>query len=78
MRKSIVRCGILLLKFGGDYVCRPTHRLDEFPAGYSSAGWSPPEPASDSPAGLELSHLAMSSGLYRTAEPNQNSSDNTP
>jgi putative transposase len=27
-----------------------THRLDEFPAGYSSAGWSPPEPASASPA----------------------------
>ena len=24
----------------------PTHRLDEFPTGYSSAGWSPPEPAS--------------------------------
>ncbi len=28
----------------------PTHRLDEFPPGYSSAGWSPPEPASASPA----------------------------
>jgi putative transposase len=28
----------------------PTHRLDEFPVGYSSAGWSPPEPASASPA----------------------------
>ena len=27
-----------------------THRLDEFPAGYSSAGWSPPETASASPA----------------------------
>jgi putative transposase len=26
-----------------------THRLDEFPTGYSSAGWSPPEPASASP-----------------------------
>ncbi|HVX67543.1 MAG TPA: IS3 family transposase [Terriglobales bacterium] len=25
------------------------HRLDESPAGYSSAGWSPPEPASASP-----------------------------
>ena len=22
----------------------PAHRLDEFPAGYSLAGWSPPEP----------------------------------
>jgi len=27
----------------------PTHRLDESPAGYSLAGWSPPEPASASP-----------------------------
>jgi len=29
----------------------PDHRLDESPAGYSSAGWSPPEPASALPAG---------------------------
>ena len=29
---------------------RPAHRLDESPAGYSSAGWSPPEPTSASPA----------------------------
>ena len=28
----------------------PDHRLDESPAGYSSAGWSPPEPACASPA----------------------------
>ena len=28
----------------------PDHRPDESPAGYSSAGWSPPEPASASPA----------------------------
>jgi len=27
----------------------PDHRLDESPAGYSLAGWSPPEPASASP-----------------------------
>jgi putative transposase len=27
----------------------PDHRLDESPGGYSSAGWSPPEPASASP-----------------------------
>ena len=27
----------------------PVHRLDETPAGYSLAGWSPPEPASASP-----------------------------
>jgi putative transposase len=29
----------------------PDHRLDESPAGYSLAGWTPPEPASASPAG---------------------------
>jgi transposase InsO family protein len=28
----------------------PAHRLDESPAGYSLAGWSPPEPVSASPA----------------------------
>jgi hypothetical protein len=28
----------------------PAHRFDESPAGYSLAGWSPPEPASASPA----------------------------
>ena len=28
----------------------PDHRFDQSPAGYSSAGWSPPEPASASPA----------------------------
>jgi transposase InsO family protein len=28
----------------------PDHRLDESPVGYSLAGWSPPEPASASPA----------------------------
>ena len=28
----------------------PDHRFDESPAGYSLAGWSPPEPASASPA----------------------------
>jgi putative transposase len=28
----------------------PDHRSDESPVGYSSAGWSPPEPASASPA----------------------------
>ncbi len=32
-------------------VSAPTHRLDEFPAGYSLAGCSPAEPASASPAG---------------------------
>ena len=32
----------------------PDHRFDESPAGYSSAGWSPPEPASASPAGHDI------------------------
>src|SRR5436305_9235726 len=31
----------------------PAHRLDEFPTGYSSAGWSPPLPTSASPAASE-------------------------
>src|SRR5277367_422380 len=31
----------------------PAHRLDEFPAGYSSAGCAPAGPASASPAGIE-------------------------
>ena len=29
------------------------HRLDEFPGGYSLAGWSPPVPASASPTASE-------------------------
>lgn len=34
------------------YRLRPrSHRLDEFAASYSLAGWSPPEPTSASPAG---------------------------
>jgi hypothetical protein len=32
----------------------PDHRPDESPAGYSSASWSPPEPASASPAGCKF------------------------
>src|SRR3954471_8068255 len=31
----------------------PTHRLAEFPADYSLAGWSPPVPASASPTASE-------------------------
>ena len=31
----------------------PAHPIDESPVGYSSAGWSPPEPASASPTGPE-------------------------
>jgi transposase InsO family protein len=32
----------------------PAHPVDEPPVGYSLAGWSPPEPASASPTGLQL------------------------
>jgi putative transposase len=32
----------------------PDHRSDESPVGYSLAGWSPPEPASASPAKISL------------------------
>ena len=47
----------------------PAHRLDEFPAGYSLAGWSPPEPASASPAGHQyaLQSSCRSSTFHRTA-----------
>src|SRR6185437_12395091 len=34
--------------------CALAHRLDEFPAGYSSAGCSPAEPASASPTGHDF------------------------
>ncbi len=36
----------------------PAHRLDEFPAGYSLAGWSPPAPASASPAASEYAVMS--------------------
>ena len=36
----------------------PDHRLDESPADYSLAGWSPPEPASASPADSILTQSA--------------------
>ena len=47
----------------------PTHRLDEFPAGYSSAGCSPAEPASASPAGHQyvLMSSCRSRDFHRTA-----------
>src|SRR6202163_4684397 len=45
------------------------HRLDEFPAGYSLAGWSPPEPASASPAGHQYAVIpsCRSRPFHRTA-----------
>jgi hypothetical protein len=47
----------------------PTHRLDEFPTGYSLAGWSPPELASASPAGSQyaVQSSCRSRDFQRTA-----------
>ncbi len=47
----------------------PAHRLDEFPAGYSSAGCSPALPASASPAGHQYAVMSScrSSTFHRTA-----------
>src|SRR4026207_153454 len=47
----------------------PTHRLDEFPAGYSSTGCSPAEPASASPATTQYAddHPRRSTPLFRAA-----------
>ena len=47
----------------------PAHRLDEFPAGYSLAGWSPPVPASASPAGHQYAVMSScrSRLFHRTA-----------
>jgi len=47
----------------------PAHRLDEFPAGYSSAGCSPAVPASASPTGFEYAVLpsCRSRNIHRTA-----------
>ncbi len=44
------------------------HRLDEFPAGYSLAGWSPPVPASASPTAseYEAQPLRTSTDFQRT------------
>ena len=50
-----------------------SHRLDEFAASYSSAGWSPPEPTSASPAGFifnqpaeTVNHLLRGVGDFST------------
>ena len=37
----------------------PIHRLDESPTGYSSPGWSPPEPDSASPVSVILKRGSM-------------------
>jgi hypothetical protein len=38
----------------------PIHRFDESPTGYSSPGWSPPEPDSASPVSVILKPGRMS------------------
>jgi hypothetical protein len=54
---------------GATTAAAPTHRLDEFPAGYSSASCSPAEPASASPAGHQYPVMSScrSSSFHRTA-----------
>jgi len=48
----------------------PTHRLDEFPAGYSLAGCAPAEPASASPTGTysETNTARRTMALQSTAD----------
>ena len=48
-----------------------SHRLDESAAGYSLAGWSPPEPASASPG--EYEYALQSSCRSRSFHPTANS-----
>ena len=45
----------------------PGHRFDESATGYSLAGWSPPEPASASPAVIH----AQGSGGWRQPPPDE-------
>jgi transposase InsO family protein len=54
---------------GATTAAAPTHRLDEFPAGYSLAGCAPAEPASASPAGYQyaVQSFCRSSIFQRTA-----------
>src|SRR4051794_2612574 len=46
-----IRCIVQIPERGHRRLRPGLHRLDESAASYSSAGWSPPEPASASPAG---------------------------
>src|SRR5579863_1431226 len=49
----------------GPHRLRPrSHRLDEFAASYSLAGWSPPEPTSASPAGSIFNPPAETVNLH--------------
>ena len=77
--KKIYRSVILALTKGESAEAgSPDHRLEvgfqllrhESPAGYSLAGWSPPEPASASPTGFQyrLESPFPSSDFSRTAK----------
>ena len=59
----------LRLKGSSAETSSPDHRLDESPAGYSLAGWSPPEPASASPAEdhSDGEEAGLSRKIHRTA-----------
>jgi hypothetical protein len=54
---------------GATTAAAPTHRLDEFPAGYSLASCAPAEPTSASPAGNQyaLQSFCRSRIFQRTA-----------
>ena len=51
--------GPFLIDGGPTGAGSPDHRLDESPAGYSLAGWSPPEPASASPADYQFEGVGI-------------------
>ncbi len=57
------------LSLGATTAAAPTHRLDEFPAGYSLAGCAPALPASASPADHQFAvqSFCRSSIFQRTA-----------
>jgi len=67
---SFLRHGEIFPSDGGASLATnaPAHHLDEFPAGYSSASWSPPEPASASPTGHQYAVMSScrSSAFHRT------------
>src|SRR5580693_2118146 len=45
------------------------HRQDESPAGYSLAGWSPPEPTSASPARLRMHYSGPAGRQFCSERP---------
>jgi hypothetical protein len=57
--REIYRSDVESKEKGSPQPGSPDHRLDESPAGYSSAGCSPAEPASASPTGTILTHQRL-------------------